>query len=143
MTSRIARPLLIALLAGAAVAVSLTASLGADYPAGPCPRACDYAGPPISALIHGDFHKFFSEQPLMGPFSLLLRAPFAALASALHGGELWEYRLGVLACLCEARVIAYSSSARNACCAARLVTWARVLTHWGGGQLHAPRIPAY
>src|SRR5438105_5680685 len=99
MTSRRARSLLIAVLVGAAVAVSLTASLGADYPSGPCPRACDYAGPPISALIHGDLSRFFSEQPLMGPFSLLLRAPFAAVAAALHGGLLWEYRLGVLACL--------------------------------------------
>jgi uncharacterized membrane protein len=35
----------------------------------------------------------------MGSFSLLLRAPFAAVGRIAHGGVLLEYRLGALACL--------------------------------------------
>lgn len=85
---------LAALLVAGAVALSLRAPLGADYP-GPTCATCDYPGPSIDALVAGDAHGFFTQQPVMGSVSLLLRAPVAALAD----GQLWRYRLGALACL--------------------------------------------
>ena len=75
--------------------VALTSAVGADYP-GPACLGCDYAGPPIDALLHHDFGLFFSTQPLMGSFSLLLRVPAALIA---HGSLLWQYRLGAVLCL--------------------------------------------
>ena len=36
------------------------------------------AGTPIDALARGDWREFFANQPLMGSFSLFLRAPFVA-----------------------------------------------------------------
>jgi hypothetical protein len=81
-------------LTGAAVWSALRAPLGGDYPGPPC-DSCDYAGPAIDALTDGDPGRFFSVQPVMGSASLLLRAPFAALAHS----ELARYRLGALACL--------------------------------------------
>jgi hypothetical protein len=60
---------------------------------------CDDAQPAIDALIHGDLHRFFATQPLMGPVTLFLRAPFAALAG-LHDYDLkLIYQLGALPCL--------------------------------------------
>jgi hypothetical protein len=59
----------------------------------------DNAGPAINALVHGNLAGFAAHQPVMGPVSLLLRAPFAALAGSLGGGNLLTYRLGALACL--------------------------------------------
>jgi hypothetical protein len=81
-----------------AALMALTAPLGADYPGPPC-SVCDFAGPPISALSHGDFGTFFSTQTVMGSFSLVLRAPFAAAARLAGGDVLLQYRLGALACL--------------------------------------------
>ena len=52
-------------------------------------------GPPIAALSHGHVAGFLSLHPDMGPVSILLRAPFAALG----GGELAAYRWGCFACL--------------------------------------------
>jgi hypothetical protein len=51
----------------------------------------------IDALANGDWSGFVANQPLMGSFSVLLRAPFAALASdSTRDGGYW---LGVLPCL--------------------------------------------
>ncbi len=36
---------------------------------------------------------------MMGPFSIVLRAPFAWAAGQLGAGELWTYRAGILPCL--------------------------------------------
>ena len=58
----------------------------------------DNAAPAIHALIHGHIGRVPSVQPVMGPVSILIRAPFAALGHAL-GGRMLEYRLGALACL--------------------------------------------
>jgi glycosyl transferase family 87 len=77
------------------VLVAATSALGGDYPGPPC-VGCDYAGPPIEALARHDFGTFFASQPLMGSFSLLLRAPSALVT---HGSVLWEYRLGAIVCL--------------------------------------------
>lgn len=95
-----------AFLVAASAALAFTAPLGGDYPAGPCPGTCDFAGPPIEALVHGDISRFFDLQPLMGSFSLLLRAPFAGIAAAFDGGILWEYRVGALPCLLALALLA-------------------------------------
>jgi len=58
----------------------------------------DNAAPAIDALIHGRLGRVPSVQPVMGPVSLLLRAPFAAAGHAI-GGPTLEYQLGALACL--------------------------------------------
>jgi hypothetical protein len=72
----------------AALLLAATSRLGTDYPFD--------AGPAISALARGDLHLFAADQAQMGPLSLLLRAPVAALAGP---GSIWAYRLGALACL--------------------------------------------
>jgi hypothetical protein len=95
-----------AFLVAASAALAFTAPLGGDYPAGPCSGTCDFAGPPIEALFHGDISRFFDVQPLMGTFSLLLRAPFAGIASAFDGGILWEYRLGAFPCVLALALLA-------------------------------------
>lgn len=59
----------------------------------------DNAGPAIDALIHGNLGGYVAHQPAIGLVSLLVRAPFAALASLLGGGGLLTYRLGAAACL--------------------------------------------
>jgi Glycosyltransferase family 87 len=77
---------------------ALSAPLGRDYP-GPSCIGCDRPGPPLDALIHGHLGDFFSTQPFMGSASLFLRAPAVWLADRLGGDELWQYRLGSLACM--------------------------------------------
>jgi len=72
----------------AATLIALTTSMGTDYPSD--------AAPAISALAHGDVHGFVSAKVQMGPLSILLRAPLAALAGP---DSIWAYRLGALACL--------------------------------------------
>ena len=58
----------------------------------------DNSAPAIDALIHGHLGRMPSVQPVMGPVSLIVRAPFAALGHAI-GGPTLEYRLGAFACL--------------------------------------------
>ena len=91
---------LLAAAGGAVAAVmALTSGLGGDYP-GPACHGCDYAGPPIDALVHGNIHRFFAVQPVMGSFSLLVRWPAALVAQlAAHGDVLWQYRLGAFVSL--------------------------------------------
>ena len=97
----------LAVLAVAACAyTAFTAPLGGDYPGPPC-RGCDFAAPPINALASGNLTRFFDSQPLMGPFTLVLRAPVVAVARALGGGQLLQYRLGALACLLLAAALAF------------------------------------
>jgi hypothetical protein len=67
------------------------------------------AGPSIDALIHGRLHEFLASRPLMGPLSLILRAPFAALSLITGGGgarDFYEnaYRFGVFPCVLAAGV---------------------------------------
>jgi hypothetical protein len=100
------RIVLACLLAALAATIALTAPLGGDYPGPTCPT-CDYAGPPIDALVHGHLPLFFHTQPVMGSFSLLLRAPFVALSHVGHHGLRWEYRLGSLACLLGVALLAW------------------------------------
>jgi hypothetical protein len=72
----------------AAALLSATTKLGTDYPWD--------AGSAISALAHGDLQGFAGDQAQMGPLSLVIRAPFAALVGP---SSIWAYRLGALACL--------------------------------------------
>ena len=55
------------------------------------------ASGPIDALARGDLGDFAAQHALMGPFSLLLRAPFVALV--FHGSLHVVYYAGVLPCL--------------------------------------------
>ena len=92
-----------AALAVAAVVCALIAHgspMGVDYGAPPCqPYICDDAQPALVALAGGRVHDFFANQPPVGSFSLLVRAPFAAVGEALGGKDLAVYRAGVFACL--------------------------------------------
>jgi hypothetical protein len=80
--------------------IAYSAPLGTDYLAPPChPYVCDDAGPAIAALVAGKPHDFFANQPPMGAFSLLVRAPFAALGKLAGGNDLLIYRLGAFVCV--------------------------------------------
>jgi hypothetical protein len=59
----------------------------------------DNAAPAIRDLLAGDFQRFLADQPLMGSLSILVRLPFAALASAVGGGATLTYQLGALPCV--------------------------------------------
>jgi hypothetical protein len=86
---------------GVAIGAAFTAAgppLGSDYP-GPSWVGVNAAGPSIEALARGDLAAFAAEQPMMGAFSLVLRAPFVALAGALGGELLAEYRFGAFICV--------------------------------------------
>jgi hypothetical protein len=68
------------------------------------------AGPPIDALVHLRIHDFLAARPDMGPLSLVLRAPFAALGQALGSGGpshayLDDYRFGIVPCLVIAALL--------------------------------------
>ncbi|MDQ3935163.1 MAG: DUF2029 domain-containing protein [Actinomycetota bacterium] len=81
--------------------------MGVDYMAPPCsPYVCDDAGPALEALSRGDVDGFFAEQPPMGSFSLLVRAPFAAAGEALGLELLGIYRLGAFACVLALALLA-------------------------------------
>jgi hypothetical protein len=86
---------------GFVLAVSAALSLHAssywtgDYPV--------EAGPVIDSLVHGHVGDLLGSRALMGPVSLVLRAPFTALALLTGGGgadNLFEnaYRFGVFPC---------------------------------------------
>lgn len=93
MSARIAA--IVGVLAASA-AIAANAPLGVDYHSD--------AGPAIRALLHGDLDAFFAAQPLMGSFSVLVRAPFAALAGA-DASDLALYRLGVFPCVAAAGLL--------------------------------------
>jgi hypothetical protein len=82
----------------AAVILTLTRQHFSDYATPTCTLdpLCDDPAPAIDALASGDVSGFFHAQRLMGPVSLLLRAPFVAVAG---GDQLSRYRAGLLACM--------------------------------------------
>jgi hypothetical protein len=90
-------------LAAAAGILALSAALAArtvlgnDY--GLSRVGTDGAGPQINALVHVDLHRFFVHESFLGPVSLVLRAPFAALSNLGHPNLLEQYRLGSFPCL--------------------------------------------
>ncbi|MFL5840497.1 MAG: glycosyltransferase 87 family protein [Thermoleophilaceae bacterium] len=84
------------LVASAVLSLNASSYWTGDYPV--------EAGPVIDSLVHGHTGEFLSSRALMGPVSLLLRAPFAALALLTGGGgadNLYEnaYRFGVFPCV--------------------------------------------
>ena len=97
MKSIAARYMPLALVVLGSVLVSLsTLVIGADpHPLGPGDYPHD-AGPPIDALTHLDLSAYLSAHYVMGPFSLLLRAPFAAFGA---GDPVAEFRLGTFPCI--------------------------------------------
>jgi hypothetical protein len=98
-----------ALAVAACFAIAFTQGIGADYGNIDChlrDQYCDDAQPSLDALSHGDLHGFFARQPLMGPVTLALRAPFAALAGLDDYNPKLVYRLGALACLLAMAAVA-------------------------------------
>jgi hypothetical protein len=98
-----------AALASAALAlaaqVALTLATSGDYqPHGAV--SGDNAAPALYALAHGRLAAFLARQPLMGLSSLLLRVPAVWASAALGGGSLLAYRLGALACMLPAALLA-------------------------------------
>jgi glycosyl transferase family 87 len=90
--SRRAFPLLLIAAASAWIAFS-NAALG-DYPID--------AGPAVDALAGGHISAFLGSDPDMGPVSIILRAPFAALG----GGDLLSaYQWGSLICVFTAGLL--------------------------------------
>ncbi len=89
---RIAGALLASIAVAGAVVIALRAPWPWDYPRD--------AGPPLTAIAHGDFARFFAQQPAMGGLSLYLRAPFVAAAQAWGGGSyITLYRWGDIPCV--------------------------------------------
>jgi hypothetical protein len=88
-----------ALICSAAAAeLAFSVPMSGDYQAfGPVDG--DNSGPAITALVHGSLSGYAAHQPLMGPVSLLLRAPATALATALGAGQLARYQAGAFVCL--------------------------------------------
>jgi hypothetical protein len=85
-------------IAGAVVGLSLRVAFAGTQSEAFGDYRVDAKGP-IDALARGDLHAFFAGQPLMGSFSLIVRAPFVALAHALGGGDALAYTLGSFACV--------------------------------------------
>ena len=127
----------------------------------PMEAGTDYfadASAAIDALARGDLHGYFHETPLMGSFSLLLRAPFVWLVydSSLDA----VYFAGVLPCLAAVAGLAYALRRRmtalgRPAAAIALVTVVALLNngvfrsiHWGhpeellGGALCAGAVLA-
>jgi hypothetical protein len=73
------------------VHATLSATTLGDYPSD--------GGPALAALLHGNLCAFGQARPAMGDLSLLLRAPFAALAYLGSPTALSIYRCGVLPCV--------------------------------------------
>lgn len=80
--------------------------LGVDY-GNPSWIGNNAASESVEALARLDFGEAAAKQPIMGPVSLLLRAPFVALAGLFGGGMLLEYRLGSFACLVPLAALAF------------------------------------
>src|SRR3954469_8041710 len=94
MTGTLKRLLPIGLVAVASLWISQLADVTGDY-------GVD-AAPAINALAAGRIGDFFSAQPLMGPFSILVRAPFVAIAG---GSQLADYQAGAFPCVLAAGLL--------------------------------------
>ena len=83
-------------LAGVVAFVWYRGNIG-DYP--------EQAAPAVDALARGDFWDAVEQQPNMGPFSVVLRAPFVAVAHAFGAGDLVSYRVGAVPCVAAAALL--------------------------------------
>ena len=68
-------------------------------------EAVQNPAPAIQALANGSVGGFVDLHPVMGSFSLLLRAPFIALSDSLGGDRLLGYQLGALVCFIPALIV--------------------------------------
>jgi hypothetical protein len=86
-------------LFGLLIALGLEARFGApgDYPLD--------AGPTLDALTSGHVWRAIENQPLMGSFSILLRAPFVAVTHAAGGDASLRYQAGAVPCLAVAGLL--------------------------------------
>jgi hypothetical protein len=89
------------LVATVVLASAIIARKSSSYWVGDYPTE---AGPAIDALIHGRIHDFLAARPPEGVFSLVVRAPFAALSRLTGGGGAIDgyenaYRFGVFPCV--------------------------------------------
>ena len=97
----------VALAVAVSAAVAIASGVGLDYLAPGCVlQRCDDPGYSIEALGRLDFSTFFLQQPPMGSFSLLVRAPFARIGGLLGSGDLWAYRFGAFVCVLAAALLA-------------------------------------
>jgi hypothetical protein len=126
------------LAVGAASAVMALANTSAgDYP--------DDAAPAMNALLDGNLAVALARQPLMGSFSLVVRAPFAAVARAAGGDSLLIYQLGTIPCLMSVGLLGLALAARmrrrgqstGACVAAAALCLVNPLT-WEAIRLGHP-----
>lgn len=84
------------------------------------------AAPAMNALLAGHLHAFFALQPAYGG-SLLLRAPAAALAKALGGGQLAIYRAGTFVCVVGCGLLGAWLAARMRSLSQPAIAWLPVL----------------
>jgi Glycosyltransferase family 87 len=125
-----------AVAAGSVLLAYANGSTG-DYPSD--------AAPAIRALLDGHVGGALAEQPVMGSLSVIVRLPFAALASLTGGGELAAYRLGCIPCLVAlglaglelARALRRDGASAGACCAAAAICVVNPLT-WEALRLGHP-----
>ena len=109
---------------GVAFALSFRLTDGGDYANPFCSdRRCGDAAPAINALQRGRVGRFFDEQPAMGPASLVLRAPAAAIARGVGGNEDWQYRAGSIVCVLAAVALALALALLLAARGVRWVGW--------------------
>jgi hypothetical protein len=126
-----------AAVAAASVLLAYANSSTGDYPSD--------AGVAMQALLDGHVGRALANQPLMGSLSVLLRLPFAGLASLTGGGELAIYRLGCIPCLIVlglaglelARAMRRSGAGQGACVAAAAICLVNPLT-WEALRLGHP-----
>jgi hypothetical protein len=83
-----------------ALLLALAVTLRSAFPMAPGLDYFNDASDAVDALARGDLHMFFANQPLMGPVSLALRAPFVALV--YHGSLPTVYFAGALPCVAVA-----------------------------------------
>ncbi len=76
----------------------------------------------VDALLRGDLTAFAAASPAYGG-SLLMRAPFALIASLLGGGDLAVYRALALPCLAAVGVIAIVVSGRMRSAGRPAIAW--------------------
>jgi len=87
-----------------AIALSLVGQLG-DYPVD--------AGPAVAALAAGNFRRAAAVPFLMGPFSIILRAPFAWVASSIETSSLGAYRAGIFPCVAATSALGVELARRS------------------------------
>jgi hypothetical protein len=90
----------------AALAVGFTgAMVGRFGSAGDYPMDAERS---VNALSQGHLHDAVTHQPLMGPLSIVLRAPFVTLARFAGAGEPGAYRTGAAVCVVFAAALGVS-----------------------------------